>query len=232
MTRPRLTRWQAAAGALVAVASIFTVTMGTASASGHQQKGCSINNPCIHGGGTGDVDRGTTAGWLNGKTVDFLYSKNFYCAAPPSSGARTFCEGGAQARFAPVSGQIDPLYVVTPVGFTPRAGTLQCPTTGLCVDHPHTIDLSRIFGSATSNAQLPPHSHVVTTRAGGNAEWWRIFIVGVTSQAAWDSIVDGKSFDAVKNCQTSGTCTASIPSNLFLFFAVRPEDKGADTPNK
>lgn len=232
MPRPRLTRWQAAIAALFAVVAVFSVTIGTASAATHQQHGCTINNPCIHGGGSGDVDRGTTAGWLNGKTVDFLYTKNFYCAAPPASGAPTFCEGGANARFAPVSGQIDPLYVVTPIGFTPRQSTLQCPTTGLCVDHPHSIDLSRIFGSSASNALLPPHSHVVTTANRGAAEWWRIFIVGVTNQAAWDNIVDGKSFEAVRDCQAKSTCTASISSNLFLYFAVRPEDSGHDTPNR
>jgi hypothetical protein len=232
MPRHHLTRWQAAVAAFIAVAAVFTVTIGTVSAAGHAQQSCSINNPCIHGGGTGDVDHGTTAGWLSGKTVDFQYSKNFYCAAPPASGAPSFCEAGANANFAPVSGQIDPLYVVTPVGFTPATSTLQCPTTGLCINHPHNIDLSRIFGSATSNALLPPHSHVVTTSNKGVAEWWRIFVVGVTNQTAWDGIVNGKSFAAVSACQASAACTASIPSNLFLFFAVRPEDAGADTPNR
>ncbi len=232
MTRPRLTRWQAAVGGLIAVASVFTVTMGTASAATHAEHGCTINDPCIHGGGLGDVDNGTTAGWFDGRTVDFQYTKNFYCADPPASAALSRCEGGANARFAPVTGPIDPLYVVTPVGFTPRADTLQCPTTGLCIDHPHKMDLSRVFGSAASQALLPPHSHVVTTAAAGVLEWWRIFLVGVTTQAAWDSIADGKSFGAVRDCQAKSACTASIPSNLFLFFAVRPEDGGVDTPNR
>ncbi len=223
MQRFRVGRWQAVLAAVVAVAAVFTVTIGTVSAAGHSNSSCSINNPCIHGGNSGDVDRGNTAGWLDGKTVKFQYSKNFYCAAPPSSGAPTHCEGGAQARFAPVTGQIDPLYVVTPVGFTPATSTLQCPVTGACIDHPHTIDLSRIFGSTTSNALLPPHSHVVTTSASGVPEWWRISIIGVTNQAAWDSIVSGKSFGAVRACQAAASCTATIPSNLFLFFAVKPQ---------
>ena len=232
MPRFRLTPWRAAIGAFVAVAGVFTLTLGTVSASSHAERSCTINSPCIHTNTQGDVDHGTTAGWLGGKTVDFLYSKNFYCAAPPSSGAPSFCEGGADANFAPVIGQIDPLYVVTPIGFTPSTGTLQCPTSGLCIDHPHNIDLSRIFGSAASNALLPPHSHVVTTGNNGVAEWWRIIIVGVTSQTAWDTIVDGKSIEAVRDCQAQGTCTKDIASNTFLFFAVRPEDAGADTPNK
>lgn len=233
MPRFHLTPWRAATGALIAVAGVFTLTLGTVSAaSSHAEHTCTINNPCIHTASQGDVDHGTTAGWLGGKTVDFVYSKNFYCAAPPSSGAPSFCEGGANANFAPVAGQIDPLYVVTPVGFTPPTSTLQCPTTGLCIDHPHNIDLSRVFGSSAADAALPPHSHVVTTANGGVAEWWRIIVVGVTSQSAWDSIVDGKSISAVNACQTSGACTKDIASNLFLYFAVKPEDAGPDTPNR
>ncbi len=156
MPRFHLTPWRAAIGAVIGVASVFTLTLGTVSAAGHgtQQK-CTINNPCIHTGSEGDVDHGSTAGWLNGRTVEFTYSKNFYCAAPPSSGAPTFCEGGANADFAPITGQVDPLYVVVPIGFTPSTSTLQCPTAGRCVDHPHDIDLSRVFGSSASDALCP-----------------------------------------------------------------------------
>lgn len=224
MPRIRLTPVRAAVAALVAVGAIFTATLGTASASAsateHSARPCTVNSPCIHTGSQGDVDHGSTAGWLNGKTVSFLYSKNFYCAAPPSSGAPGFCEGGADAQFAPVTGQIDPLYVIVPVGFTPAASTLQCPA-GNCVDHPHNIDLSRVFGSTASNVALPAHSHVVTTANRGVAEWWRIVVVGVTNQTAWDGIVSGKSITAVTACQTAGSCTADISSNLFLYFAVK-----------
>lgn len=227
MPRFHLTPWRAAIGAVIGVASVFTLTLGTVSASGHaaEQQKCTINSPCIHTGSQGDVDHGSTAGWLNGKTVEFTYSKNFYCAAPPSSGAPTFCEGGANADFAPVTGQVDPLYVVVPIGFTPPVSTLQCPTAGSCIDHPHDIDLSRVFGSTASDTLLPPHSHVVTTANAGVAEWWRIIVVGVTSQTAWDSIVDGKSIRAVHACQASAACTKDIASNLFLYFAVKPADK-------
>ena len=233
MPRFHLTPWRAAVGGLIAVAGVFTLTLGTVSAaSSHTDHTCTINNPCIHTANQGDVDHGTTEGWLGGKTVDFVYSKNFYCAAPPSSGAPSFCEGGANANFAPVTGQIDPLYVVTPVGFTPPTNTLQCPTAGLCIDHPHNVDLSRVFGASAADAALPPHSHVVTTANAGVAEWWRIIVVGVTTRSAWDSIVDGKSIGAVNACQASGACTKDIASNLFLYFAVKPENAGPDTPNR
>jgi hypothetical protein len=226
MPRFSLTPWRIAVAAFIGVAAVFTLTLGTASASGHEAaaQGCTINNPCIHTGSQGDVDHGSTAGWLNGRTVEFIYSKNFYCASPPSSGAPGFCEAGANAFFAPVTGQVDPLYVVAPIGFTPPASTLHCPIAGHCVDHPHDIDLSRVFGSTAADATLPPHSHVVTTANAGVAEWWRVIVVGVTSETAWDSIVSGKSIAAVRACQASGACTKDIASNLFLYFAVKPQD--------
>ena len=219
----RSSPWRAATGLLVAVAAVFTVTIGTVSASGHgaQTQACTINSPCIHPANRGDVDRGTTAGWLNGRTVTFFYSKNFYCASPPSSAAQGFCEAGAQARFAPVTGQVDPLYVVVPLGFTPASDTLQCPNAGRCIDHPHNIDLSRVLGSSAADAALPPHSHIVTTANNQKAEWWRIFVIGVSSQSAWNGIVDGKSFNAAEACIDAGSCTKPIASNLFLYFAVK-----------
>ena len=234
MPRFHMTPWRAAVGAFIGVAGVFTLTLGTVSASSHaaEQRTCTINNPCIHTGSQGDVDHGSTAGWLNGRTVQFNYSKNFYCASPPSSGAPGFCEAGANANFAPVTGQIDPLYVVVPIGFTPATSTLQCPIAGACVDHPHDIDLSRVFGSTAADTLLPPHSHVVTTANAGVAEWWRIIVVGVTSQTAWDSIVNGKSITAVNACQASAACTKDIASNLFLYFAVKPVDEGTHTGNR
>ena len=115
---------------------------------------------------------------------------------------------------------------------SPPARTLQCPTTGLCVDHPHTIDLSRVFGASASKAPLPPHSHIVTTSAGHANEWWDVEIVGVTTLDEWNAIVSAKDIQAVRSCQSAGKCTADIGTNLFLFFKVAHSDTGADTPNK
>ena len=102
---------------------------------------------------------GNTNGWFRGETYNFHYTVPFFCREAPASGADSHCEVGAQFQSIP-SRQYDPLYVVVPIGFTPKNPyTVQCPVAGHCIDHPHRIDLSRVFGSGTENALLPPHSH-------------------------------------------------------------------------
>lgn len=165
---------------------------------------------------------GNTKGWFAGHTVRFHYTKNFFCKEPPTSGATTKCEAGSDYTQTPAS-TFDPLYVVVPLGFTPPASTLQCPTAGRCIDHPHTIDLSAVLGSGTANALLPPHSHVVATANGGQPEWWNVDVVGVKSLKAWDRIVNRKNDFALRYLQKhdSSDVTGNIPTNLFLYFSVR-----------
>ncbi|MDX6327225.1 MAG: hypothetical protein QOK15_3579 [Nocardioidaceae bacterium] len=197
-------------GVLVAVLSVM---FGTSMASAHSG-GMSMS------AATG-THVGTTNGWLHGKTVKFRYTKNFFCKEPPSSGAASHCEIGANYSSIPAA-DFDPLYVVVPIGFTPKASTLQCPTAGRCIDHPHKVDLSRVFGSSASDTLLPPHSHIVTTAAGHDPEWWNVDTVGVTSQRAWNRIVAHKSYGAIVRMRAHGNThvTENLTSNLFLFFKV------------
>jgi hypothetical protein len=166
---------------------------------------------------------GNTRGWFRGETYNFHYTVPFFCREAPASGADSHCELGANFESAPAR-QYDPLYVVVPIGFTPKNPyTLQCPVSGSCIDHPHRIDLSRVFGSGTENALLPPHSHIVRTEFGNRPEWWDVKVVGVTSQAAWHQIVTGKSYAAIQALRNAGSTdiTPNIPTNLFLYFAVQ-----------
>jgi hypothetical protein len=166
---------------------------------------------------------GDTNGWFRGETYNFHYTVPFFCREPPASGAASHCELGSEFTSIP-SRQYDPLYVVVPIGFTPKNPyTVQCPVAGHCIDHPHHMDLSRVFGSGTENALLPPHSHIVRTAFGGAQEWWNVEVIGVTSQAAWHQIVMGKSYAAIQALRASGsgTVTADIPTNLFLYFGVQ-----------
>jgi hypothetical protein len=169
--------------------------------------------------------KGTTGGWSDGRNVTFFYNKPFFCAQPPASGATTGCALGAEPTQAPRGGPIPVLYVMVPLGFTPDRGTLQCPEAGACINHPSTIDLSRVFGAGTENALLPPHSHIVGREEGSaaaNAGWWEIEVVGVTSPAAWQRLVDGKSLATLRALQAANDgVTGDIPSNLYLFFGVR-----------
>lgn len=171
-------------------------------------------------GAAGDA-HGFTGGWLNGQTVQFFYTRDFFCEPPPTSGAPSQCEVGEEGEEDPRPGPIPTLYVMTPLGFRPDTSTLQCPVVGNCINHPSTIDLSRIGGPA--DAPLPAHSHIIEVMHGG---WWELEVIGVKSPAVWDQIVAGKSLATVRELQAgdpSGTTiTGDIPTNAYLFFNVRP----------
>jgi hypothetical protein len=168
-----------------------------------------------------EAPHGFTAGWLNGDTVQFFYTKDFFCEPPPTSGAPSQCEVGEDGTVDPRPGPIPVLHVMTPLGFRPADATLQCPVVGSCINHPSTIDLSRIGGPA--DALLPAHSHIIDVMHGG---WWELQVIGVKSPAVWDQIVAGKSLATVRALQaadpTGSTITGDIPTNAYLFFSVRP----------
>ncbi|MEP6872573.1 MAG: hypothetical protein ABI939_12095 [Anaerolineaceae bacterium] len=208
------------AAAAVIVAMLALGLGASAGASTHASTAKSL--PCEQGGG-GCSNIGYTKAWLNGHTVKLEYSHSFQCDNPPSSGATSSCELGAKHTTRPTSGAVvSPIRVVVPLGFTPQASTLQCPVAGSCIDHPSTIDLSRVFGSGTENAPLPPHSHVLVDAEVHQSTWWPVRVIGVNSQHAWDKLVSGRSEFAVRACQASTHCTADIPTNLYLFFQVLP----------
>ena len=178
----------------------------------------------------GGADVGFTDGWQNGKTVTFFYTKQFFCSDGPPSGAPSGCEVGEDGTSDPRPGKIPILYVMTPTGFRPPESTLQCPTVGNCIDHPSTIDLSRVFGPGFANVPLPAHSHIIDSDLdesqanGGQAGFWEINVIGVSSPAVWDQIVAGKSLATVRALQQNGVgITGDILSNAYLYFSVRPK---------
>jgi hypothetical protein len=200
---------RAGAALLVGLSALFGFTAVTATAS-----------PVAagHNSAAGDA-KGFTGGWYDGRTVDFFYPKGFFCKEPPTSGATTNCELGAEAQVPPRGGDIPVLYVMTPLGFRPDASTLQCPTVGSCINHPSTLDVSRVFGPGTENFALPAHSHIVDVAKGG---WWEIEVIGVTDPAVWAEVVEGKSLERVRELQAANVgITGDIPTNLFLFFNVQ-----------
>jgi hypothetical protein len=203
---------------LLVVVAVFGSLMGTTFAAAGSHAATSTPLPCQLGGDN-CINIGFTEAWLNGKTVDLEYSHDFFCQQPPSSAAQSQCEAGAGAQTNPPSGDVvSPLRTVTPMGFTPPTKTLQCPVAGQCIDHPHDIDLSRLFGS--SDATLPPHSHILVDDESFQSTWWPIVVVGVKNIQAWNQIVQAKSETAVQACQAAGNCTPDIPTNGFLFFQV------------
>jgi hypothetical protein len=173
------------------------------------------------------ADFGFTAGWLAGKTVQFFYHKPFFCRTPVEDGnpvgSTTDCEAGSDGTVDPRPGNIPTLFVMTPLGFRPDESTLQCPVVGHCINHPSTIDLSRLFGPTTANAPLPAHSHIVDQVSGN---WWELKVVGVKDLATWNQVVAGKSLATVRALQAADPSadhiTGDIFTNTYLFFDVRP----------
>jgi hypothetical protein len=170
---------------------------------------------------------GFTNGWFDGRTVQFFYHKPFFCGQPAEDGlpigSSTGCEMGVDGEEDPRGGGIPELWTVTPLGFTPPAATLHCPVAGQCINHPTTVDLSRVLGPGTENIPLPAHSHIVDEVQGN---WWEVLVIGVKDLATWNAIVAGKSIETVRQLQAADPgethLTADIESNIYLFFGVRP----------
>ena len=217
----RLTHLATGAIALFALTACSDTPAPTG-AEAHALHGMSAN-------ARGGAEIGRTDGWADGKTVTFHYNKPFFCAPGSSSkDAATGCILGEEPRSAPRKGAIPVVYVAVPLGFDVAKSTLQCPEAGACINHPSTIDLSPVFGPGTEQAPLPPHSHVIGDEGAGNkGGWWEIEVVGITSPAAWDRLVAGKSLETLRAIQASseGGATGDIPTNLFLFFSANPSGR-------
>jgi len=170
---------------------------------------------------------GESYGYYDGQNVDLLYSENYYCDPGVKSGASTGCEVGAPPSSTNPTGtssdgtslgnttHSDILYIPTPL-FAPTPPT-QCIATATCIDHPPTVDLSRLGGpfSADTNVAIPAHDHFVTTRNSGLPEWWNVQVVPISTSAAWNTFISTGTLTAA---QMSGAAA----SNIYLFFQVLP----------
>jgi hypothetical protein len=178
---------------------------------------------------------GESNGYYNGTNVDLLYSENYYCDANVSSAATTGCEAGAgpsanpSATSAGTSGTSlgntthgDTLYIAVPLFANPPA--TQCTATATCIDHPPTIDLSRIASAlpgdpseaSVSNVPIPAHNHIVGTRNNGLPEWWNVQVIATADPATFNTLTSV----AAINSAVSGGKAVSVPTNVFLFFQV------------
>ena len=217
-------RLLAATMALVAAGGVGVAAAATAAPtpSNAIQKGMGIN------------EFGMTQSYFNGHTVSFTYAQGFYCDKHVMAAATSGCEAGAAFKVPPAK-NFDPLYITVPLGFTVPAMSLECPSALACVDHPGTIDLSRLepalkalypqytaaqLSAALANTATPGHEHFITTLNGHKAEWWNVDVVGVTSLAEWNAINSHKSFSFLNQQVNQKLTTPIIPTNLFLSFSV------------
>ena len=184
--------------------------------------------------GMGVDEFGMTKSYFDGHTVSFTYSKGFYCDRHVASAATSGCEVGAPFKVAPAK-DFDPLYITVPLGFTVPTMSMECPAGLVCVDHPGTIDLSRLesalkglypqytaaqLTAALKNTATPGHEHFITTQNGGQAEWWNVDVIGITSLSEWNAINAHGSFAFLNQQVTKKLTTGIIPTNLFLYFSV------------
>jgi hypothetical protein len=166
-------------------------------------------------------DKGYIDGWIDGQDVQLFYTRAYFCAEPPPSGAATNCELGAPGEVQPRSGPIPRIYAIAAVGFRPDPGTVACAAGSPCLNHPAMIDASRVGGSST--ATPPSHSHILSQRGGG---WFNTVNIRVFSETAWNRIAAAKSLEAVRELQggnpavgVPGVISADTPTNIYFFIA-------------
>ena len=170
-------------------------------------------------------DKGYLNGWFEGSDVQLYYTKSYYCAEPPLSGADSNCEIGAPPEAPPRPGRIPTIYAIAAAGFEPPSGTVACPrgtpAMPACLDHPSMIDLS-LIGGPTSGRPVP-HSHILSAHGAG---WFNTVNIRVFSSAAWNEIAAAKSLVKVRELQgnnpqvgTPGVISADTPTNIYFFIA-------------
>jgi hypothetical protein len=222
-------------GRLVAIAVAVTAVAGVGVAV------AGINRPFSNASnipGRGIGESGMTRANYDGVALDFTYNKGFFCDTSVASTATSACEAGANYNAPPpAAGHFDPLYITVPLGFAEPMNMLQCPDTLICVDHPGTMDLTRLepalkplypnltdaqLTEALKNFAVPGHDHFIDDTNRGNPEWWDVKIVGVTSPATYAAIQAHRSVGYIQQLIDAhdATVVGPIPTNLFLYFSV------------
>jgi hypothetical protein len=168
-------------------------------------------------------DKGYIRGWFKGEEVQLYYTKSYFCAEPPDSGASSGCELGADAETAPRSGPIPTIYAIAAVGgIKPDLATLACFPGTPCLNHPGMIDASRVGGSPTGPAV--PHSHILDERRAG---WFHTVNIRVRDINVWNAIAEAKTLEKVRKLQAEKIVDSSgqrlisddTPTNIYFFIA-------------
>jgi hypothetical protein len=129
---------------------------------------------------------------------------------------------------------IPTLFIAVPLGF--KVANLHCPDKLTCVDHPATVDMTRLAAALapifkTSADKLlptlkdfptPGHDHFIVSREYNKPLFWSVQVIGVTDPTIFRVIQGFRNFALVqqflkaKNPHVIGP----IPTNIFLFFAA------------
>jgi len=108
---------------------------------------------------------------------------------------------------------------------------------GTCLMHPSTLRFAKVFDDPSRQppdpVPLPQHSHLlpVTSATPG---WWNIRGVAVYDRSIWPNR-DGNcpagpphcvtSIAALRAAQQTGQASVDVPSNVYFYFAVHPEER-------
>ena len=166
--------------------------------------------------------KGFIDGWFDGDEVSLYYTKSFFCAEPPLSGAESNCVVGAEPGVAPRPGPIPTIYALAAVGFQPDPATLACAPGSPCLNHPLMIDVSRVAGPGATNVPGLPHSHILDERRAG---WFETVNIRVFNIGVWNEVVAAKSLAKVRELQANpaiggaGLISPDTPTNIFFFIA-------------
>jgi hypothetical protein len=203
-------------------ATSHNVTSGALAHVGHGASTADMARADNPNSGAHD-DKGYIDGWFNGQRVKLYYTKTFFCAEPPDSGASTGCELGADAETAPRPGPIPIIYAIAAAGgIQAPLETLACAPGTVCLNHPGMIDASRVGGPA--NGPAVPHSHILSEHGGG---WFHTVNIRVRDLNVWNEIASAKSLDKVRELQADPVIgvngqrliSADTPTNIFFFIA-------------
>jgi hypothetical protein len=107
---------------------------------------------------------------------------------------------------------------------------------GTCLMHPSTVRLAKIFDDPNRQppdpAPLPAHSHLLSETSAPPG-WWNIRPVEVYDRSIWPDR-DGNcpagpprcvtSIAALRAAQQTGQASVDLPSNLYFYLAVHPEE--------
>jgi hypothetical protein len=177
---------------------------------------------------------GKTDGGMAGRPDQLTYSKGFFCDPSVSSGASSGCEAGEPFKKAP-PGHRNTLYITVPLGFT--VPNQQCPDKLACVDHPGTIDLTRLAPKLAPlykgvsmdklkrmllNAPVPGHDHFITADDGGRTEPFDVQVIGVLDRGVYDQFAMSHDYAAIQRMLDAKDkrVLGPIPTNIFLFFGA------------
>ncbi|HEY6794769.1 MAG TPA: hypothetical protein VI248_08805 [Kineosporiaceae bacterium] len=242
LQRPSLRRWAAPVIAATVILSGGTMIAKATTASGQAAAGRAMAaTPMMMGdmggtGGRGVNGFGMTLGNSRATGTRFTYTHGFFCDTTVPVLSATGCEVGAAANVNPpgVMGRTNTLFITVPLGF--NVGMLHCPNKLTCIDHPGTVDMTRLAAALapifkTTPAQLTPmlrnfptpgHDHFVMNRAGGRPQWWNVKVIGVTSPITYRQIRQRHSLAFVQQllATKNPTVVGPIPTNIFLFFAA------------